>query len=48
VVKVFQDPDLRGKFMAGYYLPALDYANLGKPSAPCLTTSRLAPTSKAA
>jgi carboxymethylenebutenolidase len=28
VVKAFQDPDLRGKFMAGYYLPALDYANL--------------------
>jgi carboxymethylenebutenolidase len=25
---VFKDPDLRGKFMAGYYLPALDYANL--------------------
>jgi carboxymethylenebutenolidase len=30
VVKVFQDPDLRSKFMAGYYLPALDYANLTK------------------
>ena len=30
MVKVFQDPDLRAKFMAGYYLPALDYANLGK------------------
>ena len=30
VVKVFQDPELRGKFMAGYYLPALDYDNLGK------------------
>ena len=28
--KVFQDPDLRAKFMAGYYLPALNYANLGK------------------
>ncbi len=28
VVKVFQDPDLRGKFMAGYYVPALDYTNL--------------------
>jgi carboxymethylenebutenolidase len=28
--KVFQDPDLRGRFMAGYYLPALAYANLEK------------------
>jgi carboxymethylenebutenolidase len=30
VIKVFQDPDLRAKFMAGYLAPALDYANLGK------------------
>ena len=30
VVKVFQDPDLRGKFMGDYYLPALNYANLEK------------------
>ena len=30
VMKVFQDPDLRAKFMTGYYLPAIDYANLGK------------------
>jgi carboxymethylenebutenolidase len=28
--KVFQDPDLRAKFMGGYYLPALAYENLGK------------------
>jgi carboxymethylenebutenolidase len=28
--RVFQDPELRGKFMADYYLPALAYANLGK------------------
>ncbi|HVV49255.1 MAG TPA: dienelactone hydrolase family protein [Polyangia bacterium] len=28
--KVFQDDALKGKFMAGYYLPALDYANLEK------------------
>jgi carboxymethylenebutenolidase len=28
--KVFQDPELRGKFMAGYYQPALAYENLGK------------------
>jgi carboxymethylenebutenolidase len=28
--KVFHDPDLRGKFMSGYYLPALDYGNLQK------------------
>jgi carboxymethylenebutenolidase len=28
--KVFQDAELRGKFMAGYYLPALDYDNLKK------------------
>jgi carboxymethylenebutenolidase len=28
--KVFQDPDLRAKFMAGYYLPALAYENLTK------------------
>jgi carboxymethylenebutenolidase len=30
VSKVFRDPDLRGKFMAGYYLPALAYGNLEK------------------
>jgi carboxymethylenebutenolidase len=30
IMKVFQDADLRGKFMADYYLPALDYANLEK------------------
>lgn len=28
--KVFQDPGLRGKFMADYYLPALAYENLTK------------------
>jgi carboxymethylenebutenolidase len=28
--KVFQDPELRGKFMANYYLPALGYGNLEK------------------
>lgn len=28
--KVFQDPNLRGKFMADYYLPALAYENLMK------------------
>jgi carboxymethylenebutenolidase len=28
--KVFSDPDLRGKFMAGYYMPALAYENLKK------------------
>ena len=28
--KVFGDAELRGKFMAGYYLPALSYANLEK------------------
>ncbi len=28
--KVFQDPELRGKFMTGYYLPALAYGNLEK------------------
>jgi carboxymethylenebutenolidase len=28
--KVFGDADLRGKFMSDYYLPALDYTNLGK------------------
>lgn len=26
--KVFQDPELRGKFMGGYYAPALAYENL--------------------
>lgn len=30
IMKVFQDAELRGKFMAGYYLPALDYGNLEK------------------
>jgi carboxymethylenebutenolidase len=30
MVKVFQDAELRGKFMAGYYLPALAYENLEK------------------
>jgi carboxymethylenebutenolidase len=30
IAKVFQDPELRSKFMAGYYLPALDYNNLQK------------------
>jgi carboxymethylenebutenolidase len=30
MVKVFQDPELRGKFMADYYLPALAYENLTK------------------
>ena len=28
LVKVFQDAELRGKFMSGYYLPALAYENL--------------------
>jgi len=28
--KVFQDPELRAKFMTGWYLPALDWANLTK------------------
>ncbi|HEY6464219.1 MAG TPA: dienelactone hydrolase family protein [Polyangiaceae bacterium] len=28
--KVFQSPELRGKFMADYYLPALSYDNLEK------------------
>jgi carboxymethylenebutenolidase len=28
--KVWQDSELRGKFMADYYLPALDYQNLTK------------------
>ncbi len=30
LVKVFQDAELRGKFMADYYLPALAYENLQK------------------
>ncbi|HEY4214038.1 MAG TPA: dienelactone hydrolase family protein [Steroidobacteraceae bacterium] len=30
VMKVFSDPELRGRFMAEYYLPALDYGNLEK------------------
>jgi carboxymethylenebutenolidase len=29
-VKIFQDAELRGKFMANYYQPALAYANLEK------------------
>jgi carboxymethylenebutenolidase len=28
--KIFRDPDLKPKFMQGYYLPALDYRNLEK------------------
>ena len=28
--KVFKDPELRGKFMGGYYAPALAYENLTK------------------
>jgi carboxymethylenebutenolidase len=28
--KVFRDPELRGKFMTNYYLPALAYGNLEK------------------
>jgi carboxymethylenebutenolidase len=28
--KVFQDPELRGKFMGGYYAPAVAYENLTK------------------
>ncbi len=30
LMKVFQTPDLRGTFMAKYYMPALDYTNLEK------------------
>jgi carboxymethylenebutenolidase len=30
IMKVFQDNEMRAKFMTGYYLPALDYGNLGK------------------
>ncbi len=30
VMKVFADPERRGKFMAAYYQPALDYTNLEK------------------
>ena len=30
IQKVFQDPEMRGKFMAGYYMPALAYENLEK------------------
>ncbi len=30
MMKVFSDPEQRGKFFAGYYGPALDYANLAK------------------
>jgi carboxymethylenebutenolidase len=28
--KIFQDPELKAKFMGGYYMPALDYGNLEK------------------
>nr|HEX4313378.1 dienelactone hydrolase family protein [Kofleriaceae bacterium] len=28
IMKVFGDPDMRAKFIAGYYGPAIDYANL--------------------
>jgi carboxymethylenebutenolidase len=30
LMKVFADPQLKARFMAEYYLPALDYANLKK------------------
>lgn len=30
IMKVFQDNEMRGKFLAGYYMPALDYGNLEK------------------
>jgi carboxymethylenebutenolidase len=30
MMKVFSDPEQRGKFFAGYYAPALDYDNLKK------------------
>ena len=30
IQKVFQDSEMRGKFMAGYYMPALAYENLEK------------------
>ncbi|NVB85633.1 MAG: dienelactone hydrolase family protein [Kofleriaceae bacterium] len=30
VQKVFHDAELRSKFMASYYMPAVDYGNLGK------------------
>ncbi len=30
MMQVFGDPERRGKFMAGYMMPALDYGNLGK------------------
>ncbi len=30
MMKVFADPELRGKFLGGYYAPALDYHNLEK------------------
>src|ERR1700760_4975373 len=30
VMKVFSDPELKTRFMAEYYLPALDYGNLEK------------------
>jgi carboxymethylenebutenolidase len=28
--RVFQNPELRGKFTADFYMPAIDYTNLGK------------------
>src|SRR3569623_308146 len=30
IQKVFQDPEMRGKLLAGYYMPALSYENLEK------------------
>ena len=30
IMKVFGDPEQRAKFMASYYMPALDYGNLDK------------------
>lgn len=30
LMKVFGDPERRAKFMASYYMPAVDYGNLGK------------------
>jgi carboxymethylenebutenolidase len=30
IISVFQDPERRGKFVSGYYLPALAYGNLEK------------------
>ncbi len=43
--KVFGDPELRGKFMAGYYMPALSYSNLEKTIGTLLDhASEVAPT----